>query len=92
MHRYLVERTFQDGGSLTRVAASQEAFKSILAANARVEATWIHSYVSSDGRKSFCLYDAPSPEAVRRAAGLSGLPLESITEVHTFDPYAVLRK
>jgi hypothetical protein len=23
--------------------------------------TWIHSYVSQDRQKTFCIYDAPSP-------------------------------
>jgi hypothetical protein len=43
--------------------------------------------VSDDKTKSFCIYDAPTPEAVRKAAGRNSLPIEKITEVNVLDPY-----
>jgi hypothetical protein len=49
--------------------------------------TWVHSYVALEGKKSFCIYDAPTPEAVRRAARRNGLPIERITEIRVLDPY-----
>ncbi|MCK7524422.1 MAG: DUF4242 domain-containing protein [Ignavibacteriales bacterium] len=49
--------------------------------------TWVHSYVSDDKTKSFCIYDAPTPEAVRKAASRNNLPIEKITEVNVLDPY-----
>jgi hypothetical protein len=49
--------------------------------------TWVHSYVSTDKKKTFCVYDGPSPEAIRRTAGRSKLPVERITEVRVLDPY-----
>jgi hypothetical protein len=49
--------------------------------------TWVHSYVTSDKAKTFCIYDAPSPEAVRRVAGRNGLPVDKIAEVRVLDPY-----
>ena len=36
--------------------------------------TWLHSYVSEDKTKTFCVYDGPSPEAIRKSAAESGLP------------------
>ena len=36
--------------------------------NTEDNVTWIRSYVSDDGKKTFCAYDAPSPEAIRRTA------------------------
>jgi hypothetical protein len=51
------------------------------------QVTWVHSYVSADKRKTFCVYDAPSPEAVRRTAARNRLPVDRITEVRTLDPY-----
>jgi hypothetical protein len=51
------------------------------------QVTWVHSYVSTDKKKTFCVYDAPSPEAIRRTANRNMLPLESITEVRVLDPY-----
>lgn len=37
--------------------------------------------------KTFCLYEAPFPEAIRRAARRNGLPVDKITEVRALDPY-----
>lgn len=50
--------------------------------------TWLHSYVSDDGKKAFCVYEAPTPEALRRTAARSGLPVDRITEVRVLDPYS----
>jgi hypothetical protein len=47
----------------------------------------VHSYVSADKKKSFCVYDGPSPEAIRRTASRNKLPVERITEVRILDPY-----
>jgi hypothetical protein len=47
----------------------------------------VHSYVSDDTTKSFCVYDAPSPEAIRRTAARNALPVERITQVRVLDPY-----
>jgi hypothetical protein len=84
MPRYLVERAFHDGwgveGDLGQVCLE------ILERN-RDEVTWLHSYVSDDRRRLVCLYEAPSPEAIRRSAARSGLPVESITSVRVLDPY-----
>ncbi len=49
--------------------------------------TWVHSYVTPDRGATFCIYDAPNPEAIRTAAGSNGLPVEQITEVRVLDPY-----
>jgi len=52
--------------------------------------TWVHSYVSEDNGKTFCVYDAPKPEAIRQCAAKNGLPADRITEVHVLDPYFYL--
>ena len=49
--------------------------------------TWLHSYVSVDDQTTFCVYEAPSPEAIRKGAGRNNLPVESITSVRVLDPY-----
>jgi len=43
--------------------------------------------VSADKKKTFCVYDAPSPEAIRRTANRSKLPVNRVTEVRVLDPY-----
>jgi len=50
--------------------------------------TWVHSYVAPDTKKSYCIFDAPTPEAVRRAARRNGLPIDRIVEVSVLDPYS----
>ena len=52
--------------------------------------TWVHSYVTTDKKKTYCVYDGPSPEAVRKVAERNGLPLERITEVRVLDPYFLM--
>ena len=40
--------------------------------------TWVHSYVSDDKQKTFCIYNGPNPEATRRTATRNGLPLTEV--------------
>ena len=49
--------------------------------------TWIQSYFSTDNKKSFCIYDGPTPEAIRKVAVKNRLPVNRITEVRVLDPY-----
>jgi hypothetical protein len=45
--------------------------------------------VTSDRRRTFCIVDAPSPEAIRVAAQATALPVDRITEVRVLDPHAI---
>jgi hypothetical protein len=49
--------------------------------------TWVQSYVSDDKTVTFCVYDGPDPEAIRRAAECNSLPVDKITKVSVLDPY-----
>jgi hypothetical protein len=40
-----------------------------------------------DLQKTFCVYDGPPPEAIRKVAGSNELPVGAITEVRVLDPY-----
>ncbi|MET0864522.1 MAG: nickel-binding protein [Nakamurella sp.] len=42
---------------------------------------WLYSFLSADKRKTFCLYEAESAEAIRRAAARAGLPADVIIEM-----------
>ena len=87
MPRFMVERTFPDGLSFPINDDGRKAAGNVVDANAGEGVTWVHSYVSDDDRTTFCVYDAPSPEAIRKAAGTTGLPVDRITEVKVLDPY-----
>jgi hypothetical protein len=87
MPRYLIERTFHETLSLPGPEQGENARLAFIENNSHVGVTWIHSYVSPDRKKSFCIYDAPTPEALRRAAQRNDLPVDRITEVQVLDAY-----
>jgi Protein of unknown function (DUF4242) len=78
VHRYLVERTFPAGALKGLDAATK---KKVNANNASVGVRWVQSYANADETKTFCVYEGPSEAAVRKAAELNKLPVDSITEV-----------
>jgi len=87
MPRYLVERTFPDGLAIPMTEEGAAVCRTVVANNAEDLVTWVHSYVTPDRTRTFCIYDAPSPEAIRRAARRNNLPVDRITEVRVLDPY-----
>jgi hypothetical protein len=87
MPRYMVQRTFPEGLNIPIDAEGAGVCSGVVDRNAAVGATWVHSYASADKSTTFCIYDAPSPEAIRKAAKLNGLPVDQITEVRVLDPY-----
>ena len=86
MPRYLVKRTFPGGLAIPADEAGAQAFGRVVERNTEVGVTWLHSYVSEDKETMVCVYDAPEPDAIRKAAELNGLPVDSITRVSLLDP------
>lgn len=87
MPRYVVERTFPEGLRIPVDAEGVQACLAVVERNADEGVTWVHSYVSEGRTKTFCIYDGPSPEAIRRTASKNDLPIDSITQVRVLDPY-----
>ena len=87
MPRYLVERTFPDGLRIPVNDEGAQVCGAVVGTNARSSVTWVHSYVSEDLRKTFCIYDGPTPDSIREAARNNNLPIDSITAVSVLDPY-----
>jgi hypothetical protein len=87
MKRYLVERRFPHGLVVPMSAEGRQTCGSVATVNAPWAVTWLRSYVSSDGRKTWCLYEAPSQDAIRQVAERNGLPVERITEVALLSPH-----
>jgi hypothetical protein len=87
IHRYLVERTFPDGLNIPLDKVGKDLCLTVVSNNAEENVTWIHSYVTKDKKKTFCIYDAPSPDAIRKSAKMNGLPVDNIIEVSVLDPY-----
>jgi hypothetical protein len=87
MPRFLIERTFPTGLQIPMTDDGAAACAGVVAANAHEGVTWVHSYVSTDKSRTFCVYDGPSPEAIRRSASRNSLPIDKITQVQVLDPY-----
>lgn len=87
MPRYVIERTFPDPLQIPINADGAAAMTGIAERNLAHGVTWVHSYVDVDRTKTFCVYDAPSPEAIRDAAADNTLPVDRINEVRVLDPY-----
>jgi hypothetical protein len=79
MPRYLIERTLPSGLDIT--------VEEVIARNADAGVTWLYSYVSEDGLRSFDVYEAATPEAIRKTSTQNGLPLDRITEVRVLEPH-----
>ncbi len=87
MPRYLIERTFPDGLRIPIDDEGAAVCSGVIARNTEEGVTWVHSYVSEDKTQTFCIYDAPSPEAIRKTAAQNELPVGRITQVTVLDPY-----
>ena len=87
MPRYMVERHFPQGLTVPANADGAGACCDIAERNAEGDVAWIQSYVSSDKKTTFCIYDAPTPEAIRMAAQKNNLPVTRITQIRVLDPY-----
>jgi hypothetical protein len=85
MPRYIVERTFPEGVDMPK--EGDRTFSIFAERNAGAGVTWMHSYVSEDARKTYCVYDAPTPEAIRKTSARNALPIDRITQVRLLDPY-----
>lgn len=73
---YLIEREFAEQLELTG-----DDVKLIEDVNAGEGVQWLFSFLSADRRRSYCLYEAPSPEAIRATARRAGLPANVVVEV-----------
>jgi hypothetical protein len=87
MPRYLVQRTFPERLPISITKEGVELCQAIAERNSEEGVTWVSSYVSEDNRTTFCVYDAPSPEAIRKTAARNELPVDKITRVRVLDPY-----
>jgi hypothetical protein len=76
MPLYLIERTFAEQLELTG-----EEIDLIEEVNGDEGVHWLFSFLSADRRRSYCLYEAPSPDEILRAARRADIPADEIVEV-----------
>jgi hypothetical protein len=81
MPLFVIERNFAD-----RLELTKEDSDGVVAVNADVGVSWLFSFLSADKKKTYCLYEAPNPEAIREAARRNGIPADVIIEVSELRP------
>jgi hypothetical protein len=81
MPRFLIERNFAE-----EVVATKEGADQIRQINDEEGVRWLFSFLSPDKRKTYCLYEAPSAEAIRIAARRANIPADVVIEVSELRP------
>ena len=76
MPRYIIERNFAEQLELTKGGV-----ESVNQINGDEGVTWIFSFLSTDKKKTYCLYEAPNPEAILAAARRNNIPADAIIEI-----------
>ena len=76
MPLYVIERAFAEELDL-----SSEDVRLIDEINADEGVRWLFSFLSADRRLTYCLYEAPSPDAILAAARRANVPADSVVEV-----------
>ena len=81
MPLYLIERTFAE-----QLEVDAESQAEVAQVNEELGLEWLFSFLSADKRKTYCLYQAPNPELIRKAAQRLGIPADEIIEVSELRP------
>jgi hypothetical protein len=77
----MIERNFAERLEMTKEAADQVAL-----VNNQEGVKWLFSFLSADKRKTYCLYEAPDAEAIRRAAKRLSIPADVVVEIGDLRP------
>jgi len=85
MPLYVIERRFAD-----RLELTADDVRAIDAINADEDVSWLFSFISADKLRTYCLYEAPSPDAILEAARRADVPADKIVEVSKFVPAELL--
>ena len=78
---YLIERTFAE-----RLELSSDDVNLIEEINEDAGVSWLFSFLTADRHRTYCLYEAPSPEAIKTAAARADIPVDEIVEVSRVVP------
>lgn len=81
MPLYVTERTFPEPVELTG-----DVIQQVEAVNADEGVHWHFSFFSPDRRRSYCVYEAATADAVRAASRRAGLPADAVVEVTRVSP------
>jgi hypothetical protein len=76
MPLFVIERTFAD-----QLDMSSEEVTLLEEVNGEEGVNWLFSFLSADRHRTYCLYEAPSADAILTAAKRAGIPADVVTEV-----------
>ena len=76
MPRYIIERQFAE-----QLIPTKEGVEHVNLINDQEGVQWIFSFLSADKKRTYCLYEAPNPEAIRAAARRNNIPADAIIEI-----------
>jgi hypothetical protein len=85
MPLYVIERHFAE-----QVEVKDESVRLIEEINAEEGVNWVASFLTANRQQTYCLYEAPSPDALVAAAKRAGLPADVVVEVQQFYGQTVL--
>jgi hypothetical protein len=78
---YVIERTFAD-----RLDLKDDDVELIEEINLDEDVRWLFSFLSADRLRTYCLYEASSPDAIRAAAKRAEIPADAVVEVSAATP------
>ena len=64
-----------------QLEVNKEVASTIKQVNDELSLRWVFSFLSADKKKTYCLYEAPSAEAIREAARRLNIPADKIIEL-----------
>lgn len=83
MALFVIERQFAEQLEMT-----PETARLVGEVNGDAGVHWLFSFLSADKKKTYCLYEAPNPEAIREAARRLNIPADVVVEVSELRPQA----
>lgn len=83
MPLFLIERNFAE-----QLEFTTDSVREVTEINQEIGVHWLFSFLSADKKKTYCLYEASDPEAIREAARRAGVPADVIIEVDQINPAA----
>ena len=81
MARFLIERNYAE-----QLEVTPDDLAGLKQINDEENVKWLLSFLSADKKKTYCLYEASGPDAIRIAAKRAGLPADVIIEVSEIGP------
>jgi hypothetical protein len=87
MPRYHVEGTFPDGIAIPVSKKGAQTCLIVKENNPEDVVTWVHPYITIDNKKLFCIYGAPSPEAIYTAAGRDNMPVDDTDQINVLNRF-----